>query len=69
MKKTVLTLKQSTSVNLNGHSNCIQRNAKDLSRIAILKKMKLQNTGGKQITTWAGIRRKSLIGKAGFFFL
>ena len=40
-------------------------NTKDLSGIAIVKRMKLQNTGRKQITTLSGIRRKLLIGKAG----
>ena len=34
-------------------------------RIAIVIRMKSQNTVGKQITTLAGIRRKLLIGKAG----
>ena len=38
---------------------------KDLSGIAIVIRMKLLNTAGKQITTWTGIRRKLLIGKAG----
>ena len=40
-------------------------NAKDRLGIAIAKRMKLQNTVGKQITTLGGIRRKLLIGKAG----
>ena len=40
-------------------------NAKDLSGIAIMIRMKLLNTAGKQITTLTGIRRKLLIGKAG----
>ena len=38
---------------------------KDLSGIANMIRMKLQNTVGKQITNLAGIRRKLLIGKAG----
>ena len=38
---------------------------KDLSGIANMIRMKLQNTVGKQITTLAGIRRKLLIGNAG----
>ena len=38
---------------------------KDLSGIAIVIKMKLLNTAGRQITTLTGIRRKLLIGKAG----
>ena len=40
-------------------------NRKDLSGIGIVKKMKLQNTVEKQITTLAGIKRMLLIGKAG----
>ena len=40
-------------------------NAKDLLGIAIVVRMKLLNTAGKQITTLTGIRRKLLIGKAG----
>ena len=65
MKLTVVTVKQSTSVNLNGLSNCVQMNTKDLSGIAIVIRMKLLNTVGKQITTLAGIRRKLLLGKTG----
>ena len=38
-------------------------NAKDLSGIAILIRMKLQNIVGKQITPLTRIRRKLLIGK------
>ena len=47
--------------------NRVQMNTKDLSGIAIVIKMKLLNTAGKQITTLTGIRRKLLIGKAGEF--
>ena len=65
MKFTVVTVKQSTSVNLNGLQNRVEMNTKDLSGIAIVIGMKLQNTVGKQITTLAGIKRKLLIGKAG----
>ena len=36
---------------------------KDLSGIAIVIRMKLLNTAGKQIITLTGIRRKLLIGK------
>ena len=36
-------------------------------RNCVVIKMKLQNTVGKQITTFAGIRRKLLIRKAGYF--
>ena len=39
-------------------------NVKDLSEIANVKRMKLQNTVEKEITTLAGIRRKFLKGKA-----
>ena len=42
-------------------------NTKNMSDIAIVIRMKLQNTVGKQIRTLAGIRRKLLIGKAGYF--
>ena len=65
MKLTVVTGKQFTSVNLIGLQNSIQMNKKDLSRIAIVKRIKLQNNVGKQITTLAEIRRKLLIRKAG----
>ena len=67
LKLTVVTVKQSNSVNLNGLQNGLQMNAKDLSGIAIVIRMKLLNTAGKQITTLTGIRRKLLIGKAGYF--
>ena len=39
-------------------------NTKYLSGTAIAKKIKLQGTVGKQITTLVVIRRKLLIGKA-----
>ena len=65
MKLTVVTVKQSTSVNLNGQENRVQMNTKDLSRIAIVISMKLLNTAGKQTTTLTGIKRKLLIGKTG----
>ena len=64
MKLTVVTVKQPNSVNPNGLQNCVQMNTKYLSGIAIVKRMKLQNTIGKQITTLAAVRRKLLIGKA-----
>ena len=38
---------------------------KDLSGVTIVIRMKSQNTVWKQITTFSGIRRKSLIGKSG----
>ena len=65
MKLTVVTVKQSSLVNLNSVSNRVQMNTKDLSGIAIVIRMKLLNTDGKKITTLTGIRRKLLIGKAG----
>ena len=37
----------------------------NLSGIAVVKRMKLQKTVGKQIATLAGIRRKLLTGKSG----
>ena len=39
---------------------------KDLSVIAIVKRMKLRNTVGKQIITLTGIRKKLLTEKALF---
>ena len=42
-------------------------NKKDLSIIVIVKRMKLQNTVGKQIASLAVIRRQLLIRKAGKF--
>ena len=42
-------------------------NTKDLPGIAIVKRIKVLNTVGKQISTLAGIWRKLLIGKAGQF--
>ena len=65
MKLTVVTVKQFTLVNLNGLENRVQMKTKDLSRIAIVIRMKLLNTTGKQIITLTGIRRNLLIGKAG----
>ena len=65
LKLTVVTAKHSTSMNLNYLLYRVQTNTKDLSGVAILKIMKLQNTVRKQITTLAGIRRKLLIEKAG----
>ena len=45
--------------------NRVQMNAKDSSGKNVVKRMKLQNSVGKQVTTLAGIRRKLLIGKGG----
>ena len=42
-------------------------NTKNMSRNMIVKRMRLQNTVGKQMSTLAGIRRNILIGKAGYF--
>ena len=39
-------------------------NTKDLSKIAIVKRMKLRNSVEKQIRTLARVGRKLLIGKA-----
>ena len=61
---TVVTGKQSTSVNLNGHSNHVQMKIKDLLGMAIVIRIKLRNTIEKQITALAGIRRKLLMGEA-----
>ena len=52
-------------MNLNGLENRFQMKAKDLSGIAIVIRMEMQNTAGKQITTLAEIRKKLLIRKAG----
>ena len=41
MKLTVVTVKQSTSVNLNVLFSCTQMNTKDLLEIAIVSRMKL----------------------------
>ena len=60
-----MSAKWSTSVNVNSLQNRVLMNTKDLSGIAIVIRVKLQNTVGKQITTLGGIRRKLLIGKAG----
>ena len=45
--------------------NRFQMNAKDSSGKNVVKRMKLQNSVGKQVKTLAGIRRKLLIGKGG----
>ena len=65
MKLNVVTAKQFASVNLNSLENCVQTNTKDLSGVAIMKRINLQNTFWKQITTLAGTRRKLFTGKAG----
>ena len=52
MKVTIVTVVQFTLVNLNG-----QMNTKDLSGIAIVIRIKMLNTAGKQIITLIGIRR------------
>ena len=52
-------------MDLNGLENRVQMNTRDLPGIAIVIRMKLQNTVGKQITTLTGIKRKFLIGKVG----
>ena len=52
-------------MNLNGPSNHVQINTKDLSGIMIVIRMALLDTVGKHITILAGIRRKLFIGKTG----
>ena len=47
------------------YKNRVQMNTKDLSQIAIVIRMKLLNTAGRQIITLTRIRRKLLLGKAG----
>ena len=65
MKLTVVTVKQSTSVNINGLiTNRVQMNTQDQSGIVIVI-MKLLNTARSKITTLTGITRKLLIGKGG----
>ena len=65
MKLTVVTVKQSTSVNINGLiTNRVQMNTQDQSGIVIVI-MKLLNTARNQITTLTGITRKLLIRKGG----
>ena len=55
MELNIMTEKQATQVNLN-----------ELI-FMIVKRMKLENTVGKQITNLAGIRKKLLIGTACLF--
>lgn len=63
MKLTVVTIKQFTSLNLNYLLNSVQMDTKDLSRTAIVIRIKLQNTVEKQIETLVGLRINFLIGK------
>ena len=65
MKSTTVTAKQSFLGILNSFQNSDQMNAKDLSKIEIVEKMKLQNTVGKKIITLTRIKRMLLIEKAG----
>ena len=62
MKLNIVTEKQPALVNLNSR---VPMNTKDLSGIATVKRIKLQNTVGKQITTLSGISRKLMKGKSG----
>ena len=62
MKLNIVTEKQPALVNLNSH---VPMNTKDLSGIATVKRIKLQNTVGKQITTLSGISGKLMIGNSG----
>lgn len=63
MKLTVVTIKQFTSLNLNYLLNSVQMDTKDLSRTAIVIRIKLQNTVEKQIENLVGLRINFLIGK------
>lgn len=63
MKLTVVTIKQLTSLNLNYLLNSVQMDTKDLSRTAIVIRIKLQNTVEKQIENLVGLRINFLIGK------
>ena len=63
MKLTVVTIKQFTSLNLNYLLNSVQMDTKDLSRTAIVIRIKLQNTVEKQIETLVGLKINFLIGK------
>ena len=47
MKLTVVNANKSTLMNINGLQNCVQINTKDMSGIAIVIRMKLQNIAGK----------------------
>ena len=62
MKLNIVTEKQPALVNLNSR---VPMNTKDLSGIATVKRIKLQNTVGKQITTLSGISGKLMIGNSG----
>lgn len=63
MKLTVVTIKQFTSLNLNYLLNSVQMDTKDLSRTAIVIRIKLQNTVEKQIENLVDLRINFLIGK------
>ena len=62
MKLNIVTEKQPALVNLNSR---VPMNTKDLSGIATVKRIKLQNTVGKQITTLSGISGKLMLGNSG----
>ena len=62
MKLNIVTEKQPALVNLNSR---VPMNTKDLSGIATVKRIKLQNTVGKQITTLSGISGKLMVGNSG----
>ena len=67
MKLTAVAAKQSIKLAYKKWSiKCVQTNTKDLSGTAIAKIMKLLKTVSKQITILVGIRKKLLIGKAGY---
>ena len=59
MKIKTISFKKSTKVTVKQKEvTRIKMNIKDLSGIATVKKIKLQNIVRKQITTLAGIRRR-----------
>ena len=48
LKLTVVTLNLHASVNLISLQNCVQMNTKNMSRIVIVKRMKLRTAGIKK---------------------
>ena len=53
----------STSVNLKDVQNCNWMNAKDLSKMTILKKVKLWNTAGSLSQLWLEPKESRWMGK------
>ena len=58
MKLTVVTVKESTLVNLHGIENHNQIMEKNLSKYRIVKRVELQSTFGKRTTRQAEIKTK-----------